>query len=144
LKIFLDTTPLWTLVHPRGGEKADALRKKIAERLKAGDRVAIAEICDYEARRELLRKGAVGQLQNLDELLRRSEYFPIDTDLMKAAAALWANMRRKGKPTSAESGLDGDVILAAQALRFDDHVVLTTNSKHLSELCNALEMDKLV
>jgi predicted nucleic acid-binding protein len=143
LKIFLDTTPLWTLVHPGGGEKANALRKKIAERLRAGDKVAVAEICDYEARRELLRKGATRQLQNLDDLLQRSEYFPIDTDLMKAAAALWASMRGRGKPTSADSGLDGDVILAAQALRFDDHVVLTTNSRHLSQLCNTLEMDKL-
>ena len=131
-------------MHPGGGEKANALRKKIAERLRVGDRVAIAEICDYEARRELLRKGAIRQLQNLDELVHRSEYFPIDTDLMKAAAALWADMRRKGVPTSAESGLDGDVILAAQARRFDDHVVLTANSKHLSELCNTLEMDKLI
>ena len=130
-------------MHPGGGEKANALRRKIAKRLRAGDKVAVAEICDYEARRELLRKGATRQLQNLDDLLQRSEYFPIDTELMRSAAALWANIRNKGKPTSMDGGLDGDVILAAQALQFDDHVVLTANSRHLSELCNTWEMDKL-
>jgi predicted nucleic acid-binding protein len=140
LKIFLDTTPLWMLVHPAGGDRALALRRKLAQRLRAGDEVAIAEVCDYEARRELLRKGATRQLQNLDELLKQSVYLPIDTDLMRAAAALWAGVRGRGKPTASDAGLDGDVILAAQALRFEDHLVITNNVQHLSDLCNALEM----
>jgi predicted nucleic acid-binding protein len=142
LKIFLDTTPLWTLVHPGGGDKALALRKTLAARLKTGDEVAIAEICDYEARRELLRRGATRQLRNLDELVQQSLYFPIDTDLMRAAAALWAQLRRRGRSTAPDAALDGDVILAAQARRFDDHLVVTANPKHLAGLCNTVEMDK--
>ena len=100
LKILLDTTPLWTLVHPAGGETALALRKTLAARLRLGEQIVISEICDYEARRELLRKGATKQLQNLDELVRRSQYLPIDTELMRAAAALWAKIRGRGRATS--------------------------------------------
>ena len=142
MKIFLHTTPLWILVHPAGGDRALALRRRLAERLRLGDEIAVAEVCDYEARRELLRKGATRQLQNLDELVKRSLYLPIDTNLMRAAAQLWATVRGRGKPTTSDAGLDGDVILAAQALRFDDHLVVTTNIQHLSGLCNAVEMER--
>lgn len=81
--IFLDTTLLWRLVHPRGGPQSKALRLALLKRLQAGDRLAVAEICDYEARRELIRKDAVRQIHNLDELIGASTYVPLDTDTMR-------------------------------------------------------------
>ncbi len=56
--------------------------------------------------------------------------------MMLRAAQLWADARRKGKPTADEKELDGDVILAAQALlateASEDPIVATTNVGHLS------------
>jgi predicted nucleic acid-binding protein len=140
VRIFLDTAPIWTIVHPLGGPLANDLRKKVSHHLEAGDEVAIAEICDYEARRELLRKQATRQLRNLDILIGSCAYHPIDTKLMRRAAEIWASMRRKGRPTGNNDSMDGDVILAAQALSFDDHLVVTPNTRHFAGICNATDV----
>ena len=50
---------------------------------------------------------------------------------MTKAAELWAESRRLGRPTADPKELDGDVILAAQALAADA-VVATENVGHLS------------
>jgi hypothetical protein len=68
--IFLDTTPLWTICHPNSGNEERPCT------------VAIAEINDYEARRELLRRNAKVQLARLDQLVEQSSYYPINTELM--------------------------------------------------------------
>jgi predicted nucleic acid-binding protein len=49
---------------------------------------------------------------------------------MRHAAELWAISRRQGFPTADIQALDGDVILAAQALAVDG-VIITSNRKHL-------------
>jgi predicted nucleic acid-binding protein len=141
--IFLDTTLLWLLVHPRGGPEAKALRLALLDRQRAGDQLAIAEICDYEARRELMRKAAIRQIQNLDELIGANTYVPLDTGTMREAASIWAQLRRGGTPTAAKEALDGDVILAAQAIRQGSHLVATENLRHLGRICNAVEWQKL-
>ncbi len=46
-------------------------------------------------------------------------------------ARLWADARQRGLPTAPPHGLDGDVILAAQALSVQGSVA-TTNRSHLS------------
>jgi predicted nucleic acid-binding protein len=141
--IFLDTTLLWLLVHPGGGPRARALRVAMVRRQQAGDQLAVAEICDYEARRELIRKGATKQIENLDELIGANTYIPLDTGTMRQAAALWAQLRRGGTPTAAPEALDGDVILAAQAIRQGPHLVATRNLRHLAGICNALDWQNL-
>lgn len=141
MKLLLDTTPLWLLVHPAGGPKAAALRRRLVTRVRAGDEIAVAEICDYEARRELIRRRAARQLQNLDDLVRQSLFLPIDSALMRAAAQLWADQRGSGRPTSPNSGLDGDVILAAEAMRLGDCMVVTANARHLAGLCRTVDLD---
>ena len=56
---------------------------------------------------------------------------PITTSVMQRAASLWADARNSGIPTAADPSLDGDVILAAQALGVatggEAVVVATTN-----------------
>lgn len=130
---------LWLLVHPRGGPKAKALRQVLARRLRAGDSIGVAEICDYEARRELIRKGATKQVANLDQLINTSAYIPLDTDTMRDAAVIWASLRRGGHPTARDEALDGDVILGAQARRQGAYAVATENLRHLGRICSALD-----
>ncbi|MEK6262814.1 MAG: nuclease [Planctomycetota bacterium] len=90
------------------------------------------EIADYEVRRELLRANKVNGLALLDTLTESLDYLPLTTAVMRRAARLWADARQSGQPT--DNTIDGDVILAAQALSLgvDDYVVATTNVGHLS------------
>jgi predicted nucleic acid-binding protein len=97
--------------------------------------VFIPEIADYELRRKLLHLIPKGQaspnsLRRLDDLESFLEYLPLDTATMRHAAEFWARSRQRGYPTADPQELDGDVILAAQALAVDG-VIITSNRKHL-------------
>ncbi len=102
-------------------------------------RVVLPEIVDYEVRRELTRLNALSSIARLDGLAVRLEYLPITTASMRLAAILWAQGRQSGQPTADPKELDGDVILAAQALLLgeSDVVVATSNVGHLSRYINA-------
>jgi predicted nucleic acid-binding protein len=94
----------------------------------------LPEIADYEVRRELLRANKAKGLARLDALAGLLEYLPLTTAAMRQAALFWAQARQQGQPTADDKALDGDVILAAQAvtLGFPDVVIATTNIGHLS------------
>jgi hypothetical protein len=105
-----------------------------------GDRLVVPEIADYEVRRELIRAGRDLGVARLDALCRGLGYAPITTEVMRDAAALWAEARNRGTPTAHHHALDGDVILAAQARALDDEdevVVATTNVSHLGRYVTA-------
>jgi len=78
----------------------------------------VAEIFDYELRRELLRAGKVSSITRLDIFISHPQilYSPLTTEVMRAAAQLWAAFRQKGMPTADVLALDVDCILGAQAL----------------------------
>jgi len=139
--IFLDSGPLGLLANPGGG--AESLRCKAWVNVLAsrGDRIVIPEIADYEVRRELLRGKKVASLGRLDGLESVWDYLPLTTAHVRKAAELWAEARIKGYPTAADKALDGDVILAAQALLSardgDELIVATTNPGHLSRFLDA-------
>jgi predicted nucleic acid-binding protein len=75
----------------------------------------------------------------LDRLAGLLEYLPITTAAMRQAAKFWAQARQQGRPTAGDQALDGDVILAAQAVTLGvaDVVVATTNVAHLSRFVSA-------
>jgi predicted nucleic acid-binding protein len=102
--------------------------------LAGGTQVVIPEIADYEVRRELLRAGKTSSVSRLDALVTSLKYLPISTAAMRKAAELWAASRKAGKPTASEKAIDGDVILAGQAITLgvSSFVVATTNVGHLS------------
>ena len=105
-------------------------------RLAAGEEVFVAEIADYEARRELLRAGKGNSVRRLDALIPTLTYLPLSTQMMRRAAELWALARNQGLPTAPPEALDADVILAAQAESVGA-LVATENVGHLSRFVSA-------
>ena len=61
---------------------------------------------------------------------------------MRRAAELWAEARAEGFSAAHERALDGDVILAAQALSVSGRVV-TRNRKHLSRFVPAMDWTEI-
>jgi len=64
---------------------------------------------------------------------------PLTTSAIRLAAELWARSRRGGLPTAAAEALDGDVLIAAQALTLNDPniVVATDNPVHIARFVPA-------
>ena len=148
MNLLLDTGILGRLCHPRKKENRP-VAAWLSQLLTGDDEVQVfvPEIADYELRRKLLHLIAKGQathqsLDRLDDLGRLLEYLPLDTPTMRKAAELWANARGQGMPTADEQALDGDVILAAQALAVTGTVV-TTNPKHVSRFADAKEWTEI-
>ncbi len=87
----------------------------------------------------VLDTGPLGRLthpaSNL-ELESTLVYLPLTTAVMRHAADLWAEARRRGRPTAGAQALDGDVILAAQTLAVGGRVA-TENVGHLSQFVEA-------
>ncbi|MEG4216815.1 hypothetical protein QUA27_15595 [Microcoleus sp. Pol14C6] len=103
----------------------------------------LPEIADYEVRRELIRAGKTAGIRRLDELKSQIPYRPLTTEVMLLAAQLWADSRKRGRPTAEPNALDWDVILAAQAIleasEGNEVVIATTNVGHLSQFIAARE-----
>jgi predicted nucleic acid-binding protein len=134
--IVLDSGPLGVACRPRGGAIADQMTRWRLNLWAHGALIVIPEIADYEVRRELLRAGVFAGLERLDALRSEMHYAPINTAVMREAARLWADARRRGLATADDRALDGDVIVAAQARLFvgltDRLTVATDNPDHLA------------
>ena len=78
-------------------------------------------------------------IARLDALTAGLEYLPITTPAMREAAAFWATARQQGQPTAGDKTIDGDMILAAQAVTLGvaDFVIATTHVDHLSRFVTA-------
>ncbi|MGH9765318.1 MAG: hypothetical protein ACREDR_29885, partial [Blastocatellia bacterium] len=72
----------------------------------------------------------------LDDLRSQIGLLPLNSGIILRAAELWAEIRNLGLPTAHDKALDGDVILAAQALEVNG-VVATGNAGHLSRFVDA-------
>jgi predicted nucleic acid-binding protein len=137
--VLLDTGPLGLVTNPRRSPQSVACAQWLQALVARGIRVIVPEIADYEVRRELLRAKKERGLARLDALASRLEYLPITTAAIRQAAVFWAQARQQGQPTADDKALDGDVILAAQAMTLGaaDVVVATTNVGHLSRFAPA-------
>ncbi|HTV97749.1 MAG TPA: hypothetical protein VME42_17260 [Steroidobacteraceae bacterium] len=140
MPLFLDTGVLGLVTHPRANDEARECHSWLIGCVDAGSTVCLPEICDYELRRDYVRRTNTNALRRLDELGSEvAQYIPITTSAMRDAAELWAKMRRQGKPTAPHHALDADVILAAQAGRFatpggEMVIVVTTDVGDLTRL----------
>jgi predicted nucleic acid-binding protein len=145
--IVLDSGPLGMVTNPKAKGIPLDCQIWLKSLLLRGERVVIPEIADYEVRRELLRAGLLKSLHRLDNLTQTLEYVPIQTDAMLLAANLWAEARKDGQPTADPKALDGDVILAAQALLLcddeTDAIIATTNVAHLGRFITAFDWQSI-
>jgi predicted nucleic acid-binding protein len=139
LTILLDTGPLGLVTNPKPSPQSLDCAQWLQAMVGKGCRVLVPEMADYELRRELIRANKQQGLARLDGLAEMLEYLPLTTAAMRQAAMLWAQARQQGQPTAGDRMIDGDVILAAQALAIgvDDCVIATTNVGHLSRYCLA-------
>jgi predicted nucleic acid-binding protein len=137
--VVLDATRFGMLCHPRPRWDAFDCQIWAANIVAAGGRLIIAEVTDYEVRRELIRARRAGALRALNDLLTKHVYVPLDTSMMRHAAELWAHVRQLGLPTAGPESLDADAVLAAQALSLNDPsmIVATANPTHLSRFVPA-------
>ena len=142
--IFLDSGPLGILTKPRRTDEVGAAIEWARDMLASGHKFIVPSIADYEVRRELERAGKSTGLLLLDQW-NNSEpdrYLPLTDRALRLASKLWAQARRQGKPTADPKELDGDVLIAAQALDtgipFSDFVIATVNVGHLSVFAPAM------
>lgn len=154
--VFLDEGPLsWVTQKPGETPDSDACQAWVINLMTQGVLVCVAEVTDYELRRELLRqelrreamgqpkRGSVARLDSFIALPGR--YVPVSTNAMRQAADMWAQIRNAGQPTASDKALDGDVILAAQVSIFaatqgiplSEIIVATTNVKHIDRFVQA-------
>ena len=127
-RLVLDAGVLGQASHPRRNQ---AFAQWFSAVLATDTTVFVSEIADYEVRRELIRADRPVGLARLNALKTTLPYLPLATPIMLRAAELWAEARRRGRPTADPQALDCDVILAAQALAMGATVV-TDNVGHLS------------
>jgi predicted nucleic acid-binding protein len=138
--VVLDTGPAGVLTNPHNSAVPTACRQWLTDLLAAGRRVILPEITDYEIRREFLRGNMLQSLVLLDALAAQAEYLPLTTPIMRHAAELWAQARNQGQQTAPDPALDGDVIIAAQALALGVQVVVATGDPaHLSRFVTAAD-----
>ena len=132
--VVLDTGPLGLVSNPKATPDNEACRQWLETLVAQGRRVLVPEIADYEVRRELLRSSKKAGIARLNRIQAALEYVPITTEAMLLAADLWAQMRQQEQPTADIHALDGDVILAAQALTLglpaSEIVIVTVNVGH--------------
>jgi predicted nucleic acid-binding protein len=136
--VVLDSGPVGDLSNPKNPPHVAACRHWAASVQATGRRVILPEIADYEVRRELLRHRSSQGLANLEWLGQQFEYLPLTTTVIRRAAELLAQARQGGYPTAPDPALDGDVILAAQALSLGVPVIVATvNVVHISRFVPA-------
>ena len=134
--IILDSGPVGLGGKARGLPEAIRFHAWVGTLLALGDRVAVPEIARYEVCRELFRLKATSGLRRHDHLQPTLAFLLITGLVMDIASELWAHVRQGGLATAGDEALDGDAILAAQALvaaeSGDEVIIATTNVDHLT------------
>ena len=135
--IVLDAGPVGMACHESRNDEASDFRTWAWAEAARGSMIIVPEIADYEVRRSLLVHRSQASLARLDDLrIYPAIYLPLTTPAFRRAAELWAQARRRGDWTAGDQAIDGDAILAAQALEYcsdaDDWWVATENARHLA------------
>lgn len=130
--VILDSKPLGEICNPLNRDRVKPLIQFLREQKIF---LRVAEITDYELRRELQLQGLQKGINNLDKFRQRQQIIPIDSASLLIATDLWAEIRKTGQPTADKKNIDCDVIMVAQALQlrqqFSQIIILTIDVKDL-------------
>jgi tRNA(fMet)-specific endonuclease VapC len=85
-------------------------------------------ITRYEILRGLRAKNAMAQLQAFDRLCAGSHIVPLTDEAVVKAAAIYAELRRRGEPIG-----DADILIAASAL-VHGLALVTNNEAHFNRI----------
>lgn len=139
--VFLDTSPLAKLTNPKSPPSTVAVLRWAKAMRAAGHSFVVPAIAYYEVRRELERAGKIASIAELNTW--RGEYLPLTDSALQLASKLWALSRNAGTPTADPKKLDGDVLIAAQALDqnlpLSDLIIAAENPNHLTRFVPADE-----
>jgi len=139
LIVFLDTGPLGLITNPKTSPETIAAAEWVYNMEAAGHRFLVPAIADYEVRRELVRAGKIRGVAMLNAFnsAEPDRFLSLSDPALLCAADLWARSRNSGVPTADPRELDGDVLIAAQALDAGypstDFVIATTNPGHIEQ-----------
>jgi predicted nucleic acid-binding protein len=149
MNLVLDTGVVGQLVHPNQRRYRPVIvwLETLLDDFRDSVQVFLPEIADYELRRKLLHLLAKKQtspksIDRLNDLSVLLDYLPLQTDVLRHAAQLWADARSVGAPTAPDAALDGDGIIAAQAIEVAG-IIATTNRKHLSRFVPCKEWTEI-
>jgi predicted nucleic acid-binding protein len=137
--VLLDAGPLGLVTNPKLSPASAACTEWLQTLVSRRTRILLPEIADYEVRRELVRANKTHGIERLDALGNLLEYLPLTTAAMRQAANFWARARQEGQPTAGDKTIDGDMILAGQAVVLGevDVIIATTNVGHLGRFAPA-------
>jgi predicted nucleic acid-binding protein len=145
--ILLDSGVLGNLCNPYASPLRAQLDNWLYGLMARGTYIASSTICDFEVRRSLklteIQGSTVTGIPNLDTLNTLVDFVPVDVEIVRLAAELWALARNEGIPTAADNRLDADLLICATARSLAQKypgrnvIVATTNVKHLSRFVAA-------
>ena len=147
--VFLDSGVLHTLISNSNVKEVIDCQNWFYYLLSRSALIVTSAICNYEVKRELVRRNNVGEINNLNQLKKLIDSLPVDEPTLDLAAELWAEARNQGIPTADNLSLDADVIICAQyqllARKYPGRyvVIATTNVKHLSRFAEAQEWQNI-
>ncbi len=147
--IILDSGVLYTLVSTSKVKEVIDCQDWFYYLLSRSAMVVTSAICNYEVKRELIRRNKIQEINNLNQLKALIDFLPVDEPTLELAAELWAEARNKGMPTADDNSLDADLIICAQyqllALSYPGRyvVIATNNVKHLSRFSEAEEWQNI-
>jgi predicted nucleic acid-binding protein len=128
----LDTNALSLILKKRA--EAYALQGRLQEALKANAIILMSPVVYYEVKRGLHKIQAEKQLVFFEEFISCLQWRDLTKNTWEKGAQLWASCARKGVKTgNGEKGLDGDVLIAAQAQEHNA-TVITNNVRHFDYL----------
>ena len=143
LTIFLDSGPLGLITNPKSAPESIAAANWVFDMEAAGHRFLVPAVADYEVRRELIRAGKTRGIAALDAFnaAEPGRFVSMTDSAFLLGANLWARARNAGTPTSDPKELNGDVLIAAQALDLGlpitEIVIATANVSHISHFAPA-------
>jgi hypothetical protein len=96
--IGLDTTPLGIVTNPKKPKITQTAVEWVADLERAGHKIIVPAIADFELRRELVRAGNVDGVASLDTFnqVLPDRYLPLTDSALKRGADLWAQARNRG------------------------------------------------